>query len=127
MKKILLLLAVAGAAVFLVQRRRQAAAAEAALWDEATGKPSSAGGYPGRLGRSVACRFGSRLRVAGSLGDVAQLAEHRLCKAGVESSILFVSTRWPLFRLPASAVEVQIPPPSLLVDARAGTPGLKIG
>ena len=25
-------------------------------------------------------------------GDVAQLAEHRLCKAGVESSILFVST-----------------------------------
>ena len=27
------------------------------------------------------------------LGDVAQLAEHRLCKAGVESSILFVSTR----------------------------------
>ena len=48
MKKILLLLAVAGAAVFLVQRRRQAAAAEAALWDEATGKPSpGAGGYPG--------------------------------------------------------------------------------
>ena len=47
MKKILLLLAVAGAAVFLVQRRRQAAAAEAALWDEATGKPSTAGGYPG--------------------------------------------------------------------------------
>ena len=30
------------------------------------------------------------------LGDVAQLAEHRLCKAGVESSILFVSTtEWP--------------------------------
>jgi hypothetical protein len=47
MQKILLLLAVAGAAVFLVQRRRQAAAAEAALWDEATGKPSTAGGYPG--------------------------------------------------------------------------------
>ena len=47
MKKILLLLAVAGAAVFLVQRRRQAAAAEAALWDESTGKPSGAGGYPG--------------------------------------------------------------------------------
>ena len=47
MKKILLLLAVAGAAVFLVQRRRQAAAAEAALWDEATGKPSGTGGYPG--------------------------------------------------------------------------------
>jgi hypothetical protein len=47
MKKIQLLLAVAGAAVFLVQRRRAAAAAEAALWDEATGKPSTAGGYPG--------------------------------------------------------------------------------
>ena len=47
MKKILLLLAIAGAAVFLVQRRRAAAAAEAALWDEATGKPSTAGGYPG--------------------------------------------------------------------------------
>ena len=26
-------------------------------------------------------------------GGVAQLAEHRLCKAGVESSILFASTR----------------------------------
>ena len=51
MKKILLLLAVAGAAVFLVQRRRQAAAAEAALWDEATGKPSAAGGYPGPAAR----------------------------------------------------------------------------
>ena len=47
MKKILALLAVAGAAVFLIQRRRQAAAAEAALWDEATGRPSGAGGYPG--------------------------------------------------------------------------------
>ena len=97
MKKILLLLAVAGAAAFLVQRRRQAAAAEAALWDEATGKPSTA---PGTRDRRAArsCvwldrRFGSALaRGAGPSGDVAQLAEHRLCKAGVESSILFVST-----------------------------------
>ena len=53
MKKILLLLAVAGAAVFLVQRRRQAAAAEAALWDEATGKPSDRRWIPGSGGSLV--------------------------------------------------------------------------
>ena len=47
MKKILLLLAVGGAIAALVIRRRQAAAAEAALWDEATGTPPTAPGYPG--------------------------------------------------------------------------------
>jgi hypothetical protein len=38
---------VGGAIAALVIRRRQAAAAEAALWDEATGTPPTAPGYPG--------------------------------------------------------------------------------
>src|SRR4051812_6227256 len=42
--------------------------------------------HPGRLAR------GDHRRVLTPSGDVAQLAEHRLCKAGVEGSIPFVST-----------------------------------
>ena len=60
--------------------RRPASAfrkAEADLWREATTELLS------HAGRAI----------APGAGDVAQLAEHRLCKAGVEGSSPFVSTR----------------------------------
>src|SRR6478736_2431476 len=88
MKKVIVV-AAAGAAVFaLVNKRKKAAEAEAKLWDEATGQttPPSA---PVPPAVPVECSGH-----CGGHGDVAQLAEHRLCKAGVGGSIPLVSTFW---------------------------------
>ena len=70
MRKPIVLMLGAITAVVVVLKRRQSRA-DAALWREATSDSS---------------------RCPATLGDVAQLAEHRLCKAGVGSSSLLVST-----------------------------------
>ena len=77
-KRPVLLLAVIGA-VLAVVRRRKAGRSEADLWHEAT---------------SARPALSLRLRTSSIAppGDVAQLAEHRLCKAGVGGSSPLVST-----------------------------------
>ncbi len=44
-------------------------------------------------GTTLETMWESRWLPATLLGDVAQLGEHLLCKQGVESSSLFISTR----------------------------------
>ncbi len=84
MRKPLILPSLVAGVAAAVVRKRSSAKADAALWHEATSAPAL-----------------TPTDAASAPGDVAQLAEHRLCKAGVESSILFVSTHckprncWP--------------------------------
>ena len=78
MKKLLVLAAAAAGAASVLSRRKKAAASDSALWHEAVNQPT-------RLTHSATVpKF---RRTVDRFGDVAQLAEHRLCKAGVGSSI----------------------------------------
>ena len=80
MKKIIAIV-VAIAAGALVFSKVRSSRSEQDLWHEATTSELTA--RRPRLGRALA---------RPALGDVAQLAEHRLCKAGVRGSIPLVST-----------------------------------
>ena len=82
MLKKLALVAVAAGALAAV-RKRAGGKAEADLWHEATRGPQA---------RQHPDRPLSRPDSTAPPGDVAQLAEHRLCKAGVRGSIPLVST-----------------------------------
>ena len=84
MKKLLALVVAAVGGALAWKKVTADRNAEADLWAEATDRVDPAG-HPVDPHRVRAPTGAHR-------GDVAQLAEHRLCKAGVEGSSPFVST-----------------------------------